>query len=56
MSRPINMTWDTFIAKKLYGIDATKVNTLTRLDAEKTSTHLVHDYEALDVGDKINII
>ncbi|KAM9627040.1 large ribosomal subunit protein uL23-like [Trichechus inunguis] len=43
--------------KKLYDIDAAKVNTLIRPDGEKKAyVRLVPDYDALDVANKIGII
>ncbi|XP_017455901.2 large ribosomal subunit protein uL23-like [Rattus norvegicus] len=42
--------------KKLYDIDVAKVNTLIRPDGEKANVHLVLDYNALDVANKIVII
>ncbi|XP_014773455.1 60S ribosomal protein L23a [Octopus bimaculoides] len=43
--------------KKLYDIDAEKVNTLIRPDGEKKAyVKLVSDYDALDIANKIGII
>ena len=43
--------------KKLYDIDVTKVHTLTRPDIEKKAyVHLVPDYDAVDVANKIRVI
>ena len=43
--------------KKLYDIDAAKVNTLIRPDGEKKAyVRLGPDYDALDVATKIGII
>ncbi|XP_060041338.1 large ribosomal subunit protein uL23-like [Erinaceus europaeus] len=44
-------------ARKLYDIDAAKVNTLIRPDGEKKAyVPLAPDYDALDVANKIGII
>ena len=43
--------------KKLYDIDVTKANTLTRPDREKKAyVCLAPDYDALDVANKIRVI
>ena len=43
--------------EKLYDIDVTKVRTLTRPDREKKAyVHLVPDYDAVDVANKIRVI
>jgi large subunit ribosomal protein L23Ae len=43
--------------EKLYDIDVTKVHTLTRPDIEKKAyVHLVPDYDAVDVANKIRVI
>lgn len=43
--------------KKLYDIEASKVNTLIRPDGQKKAyVRLAPDYDALDVANKIGII
>nr|XP_044991598.1 60S ribosomal protein L23a-like [Jaculus jaculus] len=42
--------------KKLYDTDVAKVNTLIRPDGEKAYVRLAHDYDALNVANKIGII
>jgi large subunit ribosomal protein L23Ae len=43
--------------KKLYNIEAAKVNTLVRHDGQKKAyVRLASDFDALDVANKIGII
>merc|ERR1712021_174688 len=52
-----NNTLVFIVAKRLYDIDAAKVNTLIRPDGlKKAYVRLAEDYDALDVANKIGII